>query len=94
MIKISCGGVKFLLDGGSKQRAFRIGSIGITVFHLADDAVKNYFVFGENNHDIARAVLFLVERKFNNRGVSVFLCNGIVLKKIGVKTYCITKKEF
>ena len=46
------------------------------LFDLPDDAVKIYFLARDHDDDVAGAVFFLVDRKFDDRRVAVLLATA------------------
>jgi len=82
------------LYAGWQERASRIGGICVAVLDLADKAVKINILARYHDNDVAGTKQLLIDRKFDNRGVAVFLGHRLVLKGVGIETKGLTKRNF
>ena len=84
----------FLLNARRQQRAFRVRRVRVTFLDLPNYPVKIDLIARNDDYHVARAVLLLVDRKFDDGRVPVFLCDRFVFKSVGVVTDRLTKCYF
>ena len=74
-----------------EKRAFWIGSKCVAALDLSDHSVKIDLIARDDNNRVARADLFVVNRKLDNGSVAVLVCDGFEIERICVKTQRLRK---